>query len=262
MTMTTDLINKIAQAYLMHDQQQTSPPAVQSYYPEITLAEGYQIQQAIVQAWETDGYQIIGKKNGFTSTGAQQKFGLTEPVYGHLGSQHRLPSGTEVPADQLINPRLESEIAFKIGQTLTGPAIGVAEILAATEWVAPAFELVDFRIPDQLPSKFEASAYNVFLKHVILSDQTTAVAGLDLPNLKAILYRNGDVVSTGTGAAVLGNPAISLAWLVNKLAEHGRSLEAGEIVITGSFTPLQSIAAGEAYTVEFEQLGSVSVTFT
>lgn len=262
MPISAKLIESISQKFLASEANHGPIEPVTSFYPEVTLADCYQIQQAVVAGLKEKGYKIVGKKGGFTSAASQGSVGLEEPVYGCLFNCHDAIYGDSIDGSKLINAKLECEIAFFIGKTLTGPNVTVEQVLNGTEAISPAFEVVDFRTREWAVSKYEAVAYNVFARHFVVGEERYSAAGLDLPNLGVVLNKNGTQVATGSGQAVLENPAQSLAWLVNKLGEHGQSLEAGEVVITGSMTPPLEINSGDSYEAVFDELGTIIVDFS
>lgn len=261
MTISTDTINLITNKFLQAEDNHQPITQVTSLYPEITVPEAYKVQQAIVAQLQERGHKVIGKKGGFTNVKAQQGMGLAEAVYGRLFDFHQVAYGETISTAHLIHPMLECEIAFVLGQPLSGSNIQPADVLAATESVVASFEIVDFRIRDWKISKYEAVAYNVFARYFVLGEQPMPVSELDLPSLTVKLTKNGVEAATGSGAAVLDNPANSVAWLANKLTQHGPKLEAGEIIMAGSTTPLQPVMAGDYFEAEFEKLGTIGLQF-
>jgi 2-keto-4-pentenoate hydratase len=261
MPITAEVINQIAQTFLETDAKQAAHGRVADIYDGITSAEAYRVQQAVVAGYRRQGRRMIGKKGGATSAAAQASLSVDEPLCGYLFDFHQAPYGQTIATEHFIKPLLECEIAFTMGQTLTGPNVTAADVLAATESVGAAFEIVDFRRtgPIGMP---EAICYNVFARRVVFGPNTFPVAGIDLPGVNLVLKKNGQQVATATGQAVLGDPAGSVAWLVNKLAELGASLEAGERVISGALAAPHPIAAGDHFEAIFEPLGPISVQFS
>jgi 2-keto-4-pentenoate hydratase len=166
-----------------------------------------------------------------------------------------------VAFDTLTQPRVEGEIGFLLGRELAGPGVSVAEVLAATEAVMPAIEIIDSRIRDWKIKIQDTIADNGSAAAVVLGDKLTPVQGLDLRLVGMILEQNGRIVATGAGAASSGHPAASVAWLANKLAEFDITLKAGEVIISGSLGPAPAVAKGDLIRAEFDRLGSASILF-
>lgn len=230
-------------------------------FPGITVAQAYEIQLAMVRRRLAGGRRVVGKKIGLTSKAMQDLLGVHEPDYGHLLDDMVVPNGQAIPVSRLLQPRCEGEIAFLLKRDLVGPGVTVAEVLAATEAVLPALEIVDSRVRDWRIKIQDTVADNASSALLVLGDKLTSVQGLDLRLVGMVLEKNGQVMSTGAGAAVLGHPAAAVAWLANKLGEFGVALKAGEIVLSGALTAALPIAAGDAFRAEFDRLGSASVRF-
>jgi 2-keto-4-pentenoate hydratase len=261
MPLSTAAINQIAQTFLAAEAENAPIEPVMSKYPDITAQDGYKVQQVVVNSLSQQGHKIVGKKAGATSETAQKSLQVSEPLYGVLFDMHHCAYGQAVSTGNLIRPLLECEVAFKMKRTLSGPNVTAADVLAATESVIAAFEIIDFRTRDFAPGLGEALCYNVFARGFVIGNEPKSPDQVDLPNFKLTLNKNGEQVAAATGAAVLGNPVNSMVWLVNKMAEHGLSLEAGEIVISGAIAAPQPIAAGDTFEAVFEGLGTISVAF-
>lgn len=230
-------------------------------FPGLTVAQAYEIQLAGIRRRLEGGRRVVGKKIGLTSKAMQDLLGVHEPDYGHLLDDMVVPNGQAVPMSRLLQPRCEGEIAFLLKRDLVGPGVTVAEVLAATEAVLPALEIVDSRVRDWRIQIQDTVADNASSALLVLGDKLTPVHGLDLRLVGMVLEKNGQVAATGAGAAVLGHPAAAVAWLANKLGEFGVALKAGEVVLSGALTAALPIAAGDAFRVEFDRLGSASIRF-
>ncbi len=169
--------------------------------------------------------------------------------------------GGDVPFDHMIAPKIEPELACVLKDDLKGPGVTVAHALAAIGGVMPAFELVDSRIKDWRANAIDMTADNVGSWGIVLGGHLTPVEDLDLRTIGVVLERNGRVVSTGAGAAALGNPADVVAWLANKLTVFNLGLTKGQIVITGSLVRAEPIERGDCYRATFDRLGTVTSTF-
>lgn len=261
MPLSTEAINQIAQTFLSTEAENAPMKQASLDYPNFAPEDGYRVQRAVIKALIEQGYKVVGKKAGATSAGAQQTLGITEPLYGILLDLYQVSPGASVAAGPLIRPALECEIAFKMKQELRGPDVIADDVLAATESVVAAFEIADLRTHDFKPSPAEAIGVNVFARGFVLGDTPVAPDQLDLPNVKLTLTKNGEQVQTGIGSAVLGHPAEAVAWVVNKLAQHNLSIEAGEIVLSGALAAPYPIKAGDKFEAVLEGLGSVAVEF-
>ena len=261
MPLSTEAINQIAQTFLSTEAENAPMKQASLDYPDYTPEDGYRVQHAVMQMLIAQGHKMVGKKAGATSAGAQQTLGVTEPLYGILLDLYQIKLGDSVPANRLIRPALESEIAFKMKKGLKGPDVTADDVLAATESVVAAFEIADFRTHDFKPSPAEAIGVNVFARGFVLGNTMVAPDQLDLPNVKLTFNKNGEQVQTGIGSAALGHPAEAVAWVVNKLAQHNLGIEAGEIVLSGALATPYPIEAGDKFEAIFEGLGSVAVEF-
>lgn len=229
--------------------------------PGLTVEDAYAIQMAGIAPRLQGGARPVGKKIGLTSKAMQDLLKVGEPDFGHLLDDMILAPGQPAPMDKLLQPKAEGEIAFLLGKDLVGPGVTVAAVLAATEAVMPAIEIVDSRVKDWKIKIQDTIADNASSAFVALGPQMTSVKDLDLRMLGMVLYKNGELLSTGAGAAVLGHPAAAVAWLANKLSELGTPLRAGEIILSGAVTAAPPAVSGDRFEVTFERLGSVSVLF-
>jgi len=191
----------------------------------------------------------------------QRLLNVNEPDYGHLLSNMLLLEGEPCIRKKLIWPRVEGELAFILKERLQGPGITPSDVLRATEGIMPAFEIVDSRIRDwkiKLPDTVADNGSSAFL---VLGSRMISVKDLDLRLIGMVLEKNGEVVSTGAGAAVWGNPAAAVAWLANKLSDFGIALEAGEIILSGALTAAEDANEGDIFSVSFDRLGTLSLKF-
>lgn len=225
-------------------------------YPEIDVVDAYEIQLLNVRHRNRD---VIGHKVGLSSLAMQQMMGVDEPDYGHLLDDMQL-SGT-ADASAYLYPRVEVEIAFLLSQDLPGEGCTVEDVLRATEFVAPAIELIDSRIIDWRIGLQDTIADNASSAGFVLGQERIRPSELDLCTVAATLRRNGEVVAEGRGDAVLGDPAIAVAWLAEKVAGFGVRLLAGDIVLPGSCTRAIDARPGDEFHAEFAGLGSVDLKF-
>jgi 2-oxo-3-hexenedioate decarboxylase len=227
-------------------------------HPGLSVADGYAIQRALIQLRVERGDPIVGMKAGLTSRAKQEAMGVHEPIYGHLCERMILDEGEDLAVAELIHPRAEPEIAFLLGAELRGPGVSADDVLAATRGIAPAIEIIDSRYRDFKFTLADVVADNASSARVVAGVWTDP-AGLDLRMIGMIFEKNGEIVETGAGAAVLGHPAFAVAWLANALAEVGESLRPGQIVMPGALANAHPVAAGDEVRASFDRLGSVTL---
>lgn len=230
-------------------------------YPSITVDDAYRIQLAVIEKKLAQGRKVIGKKIGLTSKGMQKLLGVSEPDYGHLLDDMILYEGFTCLRDNLIQPKIEGELAFILKETLKGPGITIADVYRATDYIVPAFEVVDSRYIDWKIKLADTVADNASSSRLILGSRMAPIKDVDLRLVGMVLEKNGELVNSGAGAEVWGNPAAAVAWLANKLSDYGIALEAGEIILSGAFTAAEAVNAGDAFTVSVTGLGSVTLKF-
>ena len=236
-------------------------------YPEMTESDAYAVQRAWTTLKIGRGLCPIGHKIGLTSRAMQRSSNIDEPDYGLLLDDMLLPDGRDIPAGRFIVPRVEVELAFRLGKRLVGPRCTIFDVLEATDWIVPAIEIIDARIEQidkgsgttrKVVDTISDNAANAGL---VLGGRPVRPGEVNLRWVSALLYRNGVIEESGVAAAVLGHPANGPAWLANKLAAHGEFLEAGEIILGGSFTAPVPARAHDNFHVDYGPLGAISVRF-
>jgi 2-keto-4-pentenoate hydratase len=225
-------------------------------YPEIDVVDAYEIQLLNIRHRNRD---VVGHKVGLSSLAMQQMMGVDEPDYGHLLDDMQL-TGT-ADASAYLYPRVEVEIAFLLARDLPGEGCTVQDVLEATEFVAPAIELIDSRIENWRIGLQDTIADNASSAGFMLGSERVRPSELDIGAVTATLRRNGELVAEGRGDAVLGDPAIAVAWLASKVAGFGVRLLAGDIVLPGSCTRAIDARPGDEFHAEFAGLGSVDLKF-
>ncbi len=236
-------------------------------HPEITIEDAYAIQAKWLDIKIAEGRSIIGHKIGLTSRAMQQSSQINEPDYGTLLDDMLFQDGGEIPTDRFIVPRIEVELAFILAKPLTGPNCTIFDVYNATDYVIPALELIDARSqsidPDSgKPRKiYDTISDNAANAGIILGGRPVKPNDLDLRKVHAAMYRNGIVEETGVAVGVLNHPANGVAWLANKLAPFGVTLQPGQIILGGSFTRPVVARKGDTFQVEYSDLGSVSCHF-
>ena len=229
--------------------------------PEIVVADSYKISQHFLQRRLVgNGEIVVGKKIGVTSDAVQSMLGVYEPDFGFLTDAMQL-NEDDVSIGHLIQPRAEAEIAFRLGKSLMGPGITADHVLAATEAVIPCFEVVDSRIDAWRIKIQDTVADNASCGIYVLGSGEVDPAGIDLVACKVTVRKNGEFLSEGLGSAVQGAPQLAIAWLANTFGKLGMSLDAGEIVLSGSLVPLEPIVAGDSMVMDIPGIGSTTVNF-
>jgi 2-oxopent-4-enoate hydratase len=229
--------------------------------PELTVADAYRIQQINVHRRKDEGGLVRGRKVGLTSLAMQQQLGVDEPDFGAIFADMVIEEGDPIPVSELIQPRIEAEIAFVMESDLQGPGVSSADALRAVAGALPALEIIDSRVADWKIKLPDTIADNASSARVVCGGRLTPLDDLDLRTIGMVLSVDGAVAATGAGAAVLGNPIRCVAWLANKLGEFGVPLRAGDLVLAGALHAAVGVAAGTSVQAEFAELGSVTTRF-
>lgn len=230
-------------------------------FPQLDYDDAYAIQDAIRASKLAAGVRIAGLKAGLTSQAKMRQMHVTEPVFGFLTDYGAYADGGDVPFEQFIAPRIEAEIALVTHTELKGPGCHLAQVLAATDFVLPAVEILDSRYENFKFDLVSVVADNTSAAGYVCGGRPRLVDELDLPTLGLVVEKNGQVVETAAAAAVLGHPAASVAMLANHLARQCQTIPAGSFIMTGGITAALSVARGDAFTVRVQELGSVSLRF-
>ena len=236
-------------------------PNLRDRVPGIDIADAYAIQSRMVQRQLDAGQTIVGKKVGATSAAVMTMLGLDQPDFGQLLSGMVYNDGDTIKLDSLIQPRAEGEIAFVLKEDLTGPGVTAVDVLRATDYVVPCFEIVDSRIDNWDIKVVDTIADNASCGAYVLGSQRTDPLDVDLALVGMTIDVDGELIATGAGAAVKGSPVNSLIWLANTLGALGIPCRAGEVILTGSLSIMAWVKGPQTITCEFGGLGSCSVTF-
>lgn len=229
--------------------------------PGITLDEAYRIQLRMIQRRLDAGERVVGKKIGVTSQVVMDMLGVNQPDFGHLLSGMVFNEGQPISMGTLIAPRAEAEVAFILARDLDGPGVTAADVLRATDCVMPCFEIVDSRIRDWKIRIQDTVADNASCGVLTLGGLRRSPRDLDLALAGMVLEKNGEVISTSTGASVQGSPVNAVAWLANTLGRLGIGLKAGDVILSGSQSPLVPVVAGDCLHCSVGGLGGTSVRF-
>ena len=218
---------------------------------------GYAVQQINTDHWLGAGRRISGHKVGLTNPAVQAQLGMNEPIWGVLFADRCRTEGYDLGGAGLIEPRVEVEVAVVLGADLDKGQHTVADVISATAYVLPAFEIVDSRISGWDITNFDMIADNAGAGLYLLGTRPVPLAAVDLRRVAMELAVNGKSAATGSGAACLGNPLNSVLWLADTMCDRGTPLQAGETIMTGSLCPMQPIAAGDELVAEIEGLGRI-----
>lgn len=236
-------------------------------HPEMTVADAYAVQRAWTARMIEDGRRIVGRKIGLTSMPMQRSMGISEPDYGVVTDDMVFASGGDIPWGRFTFPRVEVELAFVLSERLAGPGVGVADVLRATSHISPAIEVLDSRVEMMDPESghrrtiVDTIADNAADAGMVVGPGMLDPADLRPRNLSALLYINGVVEESGVASAVLGNPAVAVAWLANSLAAYGQALEQGDVILSGSLTQSIPVSRGDVVHGDFGALGAVTCRF-
>ena len=236
-------------------------------HPDMNMDDAYAIQSALAEKKRAAGRQVIGWKIGLTSKAMQYALSIDTPDSGILFDDMRFDNGATIPNGRFIQPRIEAEIAFVMRQPLAGETVTRAEVVAATDYVVPAIEILDTRIQRKDPDTGEPRKIvdtisdNAANAGVVLGDSRHAIDAHDLRWIGTIVSRNGEVEETGLGAGVLNDPVESVVWLARRMAQYGQRIETGHIILSGSFIRPVECPAGTAIAADFGAFGAVDLRF-
>ncbi len=230
--------------------------------PELTIHDAYAISHInLKRRLEQGKARLLGKKIGLTSRAVQKQLSVHEPDYGYLTSDMNLPLGEALSMAQLLQPRVEGEVAFVLKRDLFGPGVTVAQVIQATDFILPCIEIIDSRVKDWKIKIQDTIADNASSAAFVLGTEPRKLGAVDLHLAGMALRVNGEVLSTGSGAACLDHPALAVAWLANALSRFDAHLQAGDVVLSGAFGPVVPVQAGDQVEVEISGLGKVFCGF-
>ncbi|WP_091741570.1 2-oxo-3-hexenedioate decarboxylase [Phenylobacterium immobile] len=226
-------------------------------FPTMTWEDAYAVQDRLRQRKLGRGEQVGGLKMGFTSLAKMEQMGVHEPIHGFVTAHGRLNEGDTLSCAGLIHPRVEAEIAFVLKSELVGPDCDIAAVIAATDYVTPALEVIDSRYENFRFDLTSVIADNTSAARYVVGKARHSLAGLDRVNLEVVVEKNGAVVARDTGAAVMGDPAQAVAALANMLARTGKTIPAGTLVMTGGVTEAVGVAPGDRLVVRYAGWGDL-----
>ncbi|GAA3791007.1 2-oxo-hept-4-ene-1,7-dioate hydratase [Streptomyces phyllanthi] len=256
-----DAITGLAAELATADRERSVIPRITGRYPETTVEDSYAIQAVWRDSKLADGRRLVGRKIGLTSKAMQSATGITEPDYGVIFDDTVWETGSVIPFDDFSNVRIEVELAFMLATPLEGPHCTVFDVLRATEYVVPALEVLNSHIELEGRTIVDTIADNAAYGGVVVGGNPTPPHAVDLRWISALLYRNETIEETGVAAGVLNHPAAGVAWLANKLHQHKTRLEAGELILAGSFTRPMWISRGDSVLCDYGQMGTITCRF-
>ncbi|MFB9776218.1 2-oxo-hept-4-ene-1,7-dioate hydratase [Brevibacterium otitidis] len=251
------IADEIAEAERTH----TQIPRLTSRFEGMTVEDAYAVQNEWRRRQIAAGRRQVGRKIGLTSKVMQQATGITEPDYGVIFSDMVFENGAVIEHARFSGVRIEVELAFALKEPLAGPNVTVFDVMRATEYVIPALEILDSRVEMDGRSIVDTISDNAAMGAMVTGGNPTDPHDVDLRWVSALLYRNETIEDSGVAAAVLNHPAMGVVWLANKLAEHGDSLEAGEIILAGSFTKPMWVEPGDTVLADYGQMGTIACRF-
>jgi len=252
---------QIADDLAKAESDRTMIPLLTARYPEMTVEDSYAVQNTWRRRSIDAGRRQVGRKIGLTSKVMQAATGITEPDYGVIFDDMVFENGSVIDHSRFSNVRIEVELAFVLKEPLTGPNCTVFDVMRATEYVIPALEILSSRIEMAGRTIVDTISDNAAMGGMVYGGNPVKPDAVDLRWISALLYRNEVIEESGVAAAVLNHPATGVAWLANKLAQHGDRLEAGEIILAGSFTRPMWVEPGDTVLADYGPLGTISCRF-
>ncbi|MED7928012.1 2-oxo-hepta-3-ene-1,7-dioic acid hydratase [Nonomuraea sp. LP-02] len=254
-------IERIVDDLLAADRERRVVPLLTARHPGMDIEDAYAVQALWAERRVEAGHRIVGHKIGLTSKAMQAATGITEPDYGVIFDDMVFENGVVLPYDDFSNVRVEVELAFVLDKPLTGPACTLFDVLDATKYVVPALEILNSHIELQGRTVVDTISDNAAMGVMVVGGRPVAADAVDLRRVSALLYRNETIEETGVAAGVLNHPAAGVAWLADKLAQHGTSLGAGEIILSGSFTRPMWVERGDTVHADYGDLGAITCRF-
>lgn len=259
--MTPDKIKQYGDELYQAFVDETTVAPLTDREADITIEDAYQIQEQMVKRRIEAGETIVGKKIGVTSKAVQNLIGVDQPDFGQLTSGMCFYEGEDISLANLIQPKAEAEVAFVLKKDLVGPGITAKDVIAATDYIVPCFELVDSRITDWKIKIEDTVADNASCGVFVLGKTKMKLTDIDLNLAGMLLERDGELVETSVGAAVQGGPVNAVVWLANTLGKLGLPFRAGEVILSGSQSSLVPAIAGESLRCTVGGLGSCEINF-
>lgn len=249
-------LQEIAVEIFQHQRDGQTLEKITLQHEGLTVEQAYDIQRFNIDNALADGDRMVGWKMGLTSKAKQVSVGVDEAIYGRLCTSMEL-AGSKLSLQGLIHPRVEPEIAFVFNQRLAGEDVTVRDVWLATEFVSPAVEVIDSRYKNFSFTLIDVVADNASSAKFLVADQAYSPYQFQWDQVGVVMKKNGEVMQTGSGAAVLGHPVRSVVELVHMLARAGEAIEPGMVVLTGGITEAIHLYAGDEIVVEFDGMGEI-----
>ena len=257
----SEAIQQAAQALALARANRHPIAPVSTSYGIASLDAAYAVAEVNTRIRLESGRRIVGLKVGLTSKAVQQQLGVDQPDFGVLFDDMEFLNGQDVPTARLMQPKVEAEIAFVVGRDVTGSTPSYSEFLTCLSYALPAIEIVDSAIADWKISLVDTVADNASSGLYVLGDQPVSIGAISLGALGMQMDKNGQSVSTGSGAACLGHPLRAAFWLARTMAARGQGLRQGQVILSGALGPMVPVAAGDLVQASVGGLGSVSCRF-
>lgn len=256
--MDKDLIKKLTEYVHSAEKEKREIVKITNEYPELTIEEAYLVQEELVREKQDAGHKIFGPKMGITSEAKMKQMNVDDPIYGYVFDYMVVNEGDTISISDYIHPKVEPEIGFILSHDLEGPNVTALDVLRSTEYVFPAIEIIDSRYENFNFTLPDVIADNTSAAGAVFGTDLKRPEGLELDVVGATLSINGEIKALGTGAAVLGNPANSIARLANMLVKKGRKVKAGEPILSGGLTAAVMLSPGDYVNVKCGGIGEVS----
>ncbi|WP_231943985.1 FAA hydrolase family protein [Arcanobacterium phocae] len=256
-SLATEIARKLSKA--QHTRELL--PRISEQLPHATIDDAYEIQAAWVEEQLDAGRRLVGRKIGLTARSAQDSRGITEPAFGTIFQDMIYENSALIDFDIFNKPRVEVELAFILKDKLEGPQVTIYDVLRATEFVTPAIEILSSRVSGPGRTVVDSVADNSYFGAMILGGQPLRPEDIDMRWISALLYKNEVIEETGVAAGVMNHPAHGVAWLANTLASTDQFLDAGEIILAGSFTRAMPVERGDVILSDYGRMGTISARF-
>lgn len=267
-TLSRETVQALAAQLQNAERTRTQVRQFSLQHSDMTMNDAYAVQSAWMALRLAEGRNLVGHKIGLTSRAMQLAVGINEPDSGMLLDDMVFPETGEIPHDRFIVPRVEVELAFVLGRRLMGPGVTILDVLAATDWVMPALEIIDARIQQVDPETkavrrvVDTISDNAANAGIVMGGRPVRPDAVDLRWVAALLVQNGVIEETGVAAGVLNHPANGVAWLANRLGPQGTALEPGQVILAGSFTRPVYVKPRDVLNVDYGSLGAISCRFS
>ena len=259
--MSEDTITKVAADIRKAWQDGEPIEPVRDRLPEEDIDAAYRVQQTNTELWVREGRRMVGRKIGLTAKAVQEQLGVNQPDFGILFADMCLADGEEITPGSVLQPRCEAEVALVLHSALDCEQLTLIDLINAVAYALPAIEVVGSRIADWRIEIVDTVADNASSGMYVLGSRPVRLDDIDLRECGMVMERKGDQISTGSGAACLGNPLNAALWLARKMVEVGMPLNAGDTILTGALGPMVPVAPGDVIEARIEGLGSIRAVF-